>query len=154
MYRMRKKSKNCFWYQKPSNLLKVQITYNAIVCSFQYGNQKNQLSRVWFYQMLWLLHQLVPCSNEHYVKKVQSTVLVPKTFQFIASNAFFVGSISTGTTTLVAGSVFLLNIMESSPKSPTQSKALFLVPKIFQFTACVNNLKPHCLFILEQEEDN
>ena len=54
-------------------------------------------------------------------KKSKALFLVPKTFQVIAiHNAFFVGSLSTSTTTLVAGSVFLQNVMEFTPKSPTQ----------------------------------
>ena len=47
VYRMQKRQKHCFWYQNFSNLLQVQITYNAR-CLFEHENHNTSCKQCIF----------------------------------------------------------------------------------------------------------
>ena len=69
--------KNCFWCKKPSNLLKIWITYNVIVCSFQNAHHKTSCKE----------NESTNCEGLYKISFMQQcTGCVPKTFQFIASS--------------------------------------------------------------------
>ena len=66
----------------------------------------------------------------------------------IAYNAIFVAFLSTGTTKLVASSVFLLNVMDFTPNNSMQQLTgceQFLLPKTFQFGERLYTITPFSL---------
>ena len=67
VYRMQKRQKHCFWYQNFSNLLQVQITYNAR-CLFEHENHNTSCKQC----------ILVPRSNLYCCKNLYSTVFGTK----------------------------------------------------------------------------